>query len=240
MTGSRRQSQEELAVYNSAFSADDSLVTIVPTFESSCELPLLSFGPVGPFQAGMPTTVPLWMALLLYERSLCTISPPAWLNARNLAEIVAFEKKHDRLFDDTNRLPTHYYEIAKRLTARRGIVYDTDNNQALALLVQDLLDVRVDKLRQQLPAILAGLNDNANAALTLSINGIASQELALLRQFIQQALNDRAFLMDSKKKEKEDIDNEVPSQIPETKDNVSAQESKTTTKTRVPLRRFRR
>lgn len=64
--------------------------------------------------------------------------------------------------------------------------------QVIQLLVQDLFEVRIDKLRQQFSAIVA---QEELEKFTLSITGIAAQELALFRTFIQEALNHRAFLM---------------------------------------------
>ena len=245
----------ELSAYYSAFQADDALITIVPSFDSSSPLPLLSSAPVGPFQAGMPTVVPLWMAMLLHMRSLCSISPPAWLATSNLSEILAHEKKEQFLWKDAERLPRNYYEIAKQLTGRRGVVFADDDagggssqSHVLSLLVQDLLEVRVDKLRQQLPTVLANhaaqqskrLDENDDDVqnmeeddLMMTIDGIGSQELALLRPFIQQALNDRAFLLASaaaSDKNKTDENDEKPA--------TTAEPS--ASRPRVSLRRYRR
>ena len=186
-------SPKEMASFHSAFQADDSLITILPSFDSTEPLPLLSSLPAGPFQAGLPSQVPVWMALLLHQRSLCTISPPEWLTQANLSEIITFEKQNQVLFDDAERLPRHYYELANRLTGRKGIVFESNSTaQVLSLLVQDLFELRLDKLRQQLPSIL---ENNSAEQLILTINGISTQELAIFRPFVQQALNDRDFLM---------------------------------------------
>ena len=218
---------------------------------------------------------------MLHQRSLCSIVPPAWLTASNLAEIVAFEKNETRLWDDADRLPRDYYEIAKRLTGRKGISFTdscyaagaaaasagagaasaggasaggdtitttgsstTSQSQVISLLVQDLLEVRVDKLRQQLPALLLQHQESDETDLIVNINGIGSQELALLRPFIQQALNDRAFLLaprkDKNNKEAPGM-NETENDENRTEEAAStAAAATTTTKKRVPLRRFRR
>lgn len=200
-------STEDLSAFHAAFVADETFISIIPSFDATEALPLIATAePVGPFQAGLPATVPLWMALLLQKRSLCTIVPPEWLNATNLSEIIAYERQHaDSLFADPERLPHHYYELAMRLTRLRGITFDQGGNggrqaatmgqgqaQVIQLLVQDLFEVRIDKLRQQFSAIVA---QEELEKFTLSITGIAAQELALFRTFIQEALNHRAFLM---------------------------------------------
>lgn len=239
----------ELSAFHSSFRADDTLIAIVPSFDSNEPLPLLSSVAVGPFQAGIPTPVPLWMALLLHQRSLCTISPPEWLNAANLSQIIAYEQKlHDTLFDDATRLPKDYYELANRLTGRRGISFADDNAQVLALLVQDLLDIRVDKLRQQLPAILEKM-DTAER-LILNVNGIGTQELAIFRPFFQQALNDRSFLLKGAKETKKTTAQEHLQGAKQSlggtatdtasEDTDNAGEAAAAPRPRVALRRFRR
>jgi hypothetical protein len=261
--------RSELSAYCSAFQADDTLITILPAFDSAVPLTLISTAPVGPFQAGMPTAVPLWIAMLFHQRCLCAISPPAWLTASNLSEILAYEKAHESMWADMGRLPVQYYEIARRLTGRRGIVFPDDassrhavsgggsssQSQVLALLVQDILEVRVDKLRQQLPAVLVKQQqlkslDDENfknpSDLMLEINGIGSQELALLRPFIQQALSDRAFLLAPAKLEIKRTDKvPIPSSSKATTDAKSSSvatevDTTETSRPRVPLRRFRR
>jgi hypothetical protein len=238
---SSSSSHNELSSFHAAFQADDTLITILPSFNSSESLPLLSSVAAGPFQAGMPTSVPLWMALLLHQRSLCTISPPEWLGAINLSEVIDFEKNNNGLFHDEERLPRHYYEIANRLTGRRGIVFQTNGAstesqaQVLSLLIQDLFQLRIDKLRQQLPAILLEHQQQENRDkinLTMTIDGISTQELALFRPFIQQALNDRSFLLETTTASKTQPTNK------EQLDSAKASVGSTSLPTR-PLRRFR-
>lgn len=176
-----------LSCFYAAFEADDSLIAIVPAYDFDGRLPLLSSASVGPFKAGVVCNVPLWVALFLHQRSLCTISPPEWLSAENLAQIIEFERTEQTLWTDSDRLPTHYYEIAKRLTAR-GVISD----KSVQLLVQDLLEVRIDKLRQQFSQLLS--ETASKNSLVVSVNGIGSQETAILKPFVVQALNDLNWL----------------------------------------------
>lgn len=195
------------------------MVEIVPSFDLNEEIPLLSFSAIGPLKAGILAKVPLWFALFLQQRTLCTISPPSWLTAENLSEIIAFERKHDELWADASRLPSHYYEISKRLTTR-GVC-----EKAVGLLVQDLLEIRLDKLRQQFQDLL---KDNNGADLIVAVNGIGSQELSILKGFIVQALNDQKYLSHQQK------------------EPLAEQEERQETKepsvlrARAPIRRFRK
>ena len=216
--------------FHASFQADDTLVTILPHFDLPDACPLLSSCPIGPFTAGMPTQVPLWTALQFHKKSLCQLDLPEWLSVDNLTDILAQEKNQATLFHDPQRLPKHYYELATKLLPTA-----TQQKSVLQLLVQDLLDLRLDKLRQQLPQILE--NPDAPPQLLLDVQGIGSQELALFRPFIQQALNDRAFLF-QQSTAKTKLGPGPTTR--DTSESSSAPEESTSARPRVSLRRFRR
>ena len=135
----------------SSFHANDTMITIVPNFSSTRPLSLLSCEhakSVGPFVAGMPCKVPLWMAKLLHQRQLAQIQLPDWLSstpttvttvdgednpfpsatsisgsASYLVQALHEEKTQSSLLP-SNRLPFYYYEIARALspgTAGSGV-----------------------------------------------------------------------------------------------------------------------
>lgn len=208
-----------------AFSADDTLVEIIPSFDWDGKIPIHSNVTPGPFRAGLPTIVPLWMALFLHQRSVATLVPPDWWTTPNLAAIIALEKRQANLFptttaasannqsneshhDDTNQrqyycLPENYYELSKRLSSASSTNSSSssnattgggadDNPDAVSLLVQDLFEIRIDKLRQQLQELLQHAGQDFD--LLVDVTGIGTQELAMLRKFVQQALADQHFL----------------------------------------------
>jgi len=130
------------------------MVTIVPSFTSSKRFDLLSStqkAKVGPFIAGMPINVPLWIAKTLMRRNFAEIEPPEWLSVAVLTSILKEERESALL---SRRLPFHYYEIARALDCCL-----TDNNNSVAnsgvggggkatkVVLQDLVAVRSDKLR---------------------------------------------------------------------------------------------
>ena len=47
---------------------------------------------LGPFRPGIPTNVPLWVAINLKQRQKCRISPPDWLNVGMLPAYCLFIK----------------------------------------------------------------------------------------------------------------------------------------------------
>lgn len=226
--------------FYTAFRADDTLVEIIPSFDFSRSLPLYSTVPTGPFKAGIATTVPLWMALFLQQRSLASICPLAWLNTTNLAKIIAYEKKESSLFSttDASRLPADYYEIAKRLTTKSSSNSSSlENADAIALLVQDLFEIRLDKLRQQFQSLLT---EAVDTDLVVTVTGIGTQELAILQKFVTQALADQHFL--AKKPGQPPAAATTESKATATTDVEKETEDATAAplrRSRVPLRRFR-
>lgn len=67
------------------FLAEKQLVSIVPNFNFD-RIYLIS-GEIGPFRAGLPVNVPIWMALNLKQRQKCRIIPPDWMNVEKLQEV---------------------------------------------------------------------------------------------------------------------------------------------------------
>jgi hypothetical protein len=235
----------------SAFRADDSLVEIIPQFTLAQPLLLHSCSKaVGPWQAGIPTTVPLWLACHLQIKRLCTLPTPTWLSVTNLAHILSFERKESILWRDASRLPHDYYQIAQRMSLE----------PAVQLLVKDLWQVRMDKLRQQFQDLLrqqqeptlAGGDDYENNAdvppppLVVEITGMGSAEIALLQKTVQRALRDQDKLRHAARRTAVD---KVASSDPPTVSSPTTEKDyqdetvgvtpPSATHARVPLRRFR-
>lgn len=202
---------QKMSSFSAAFRADDTLIGILPEFDLDGTLPLLSSVPVGPFKSGIETRVPLWMAVLLQQRSFAVIVPPPWWTTENVARIIAHEKSSTALFPTTTtggghgagagagadqqqlhvrqqQLPADYYEISKRLTSTR---HPPEHAEAMKLLVEDLFEIRLDKLRQQFQNLLA---ESTERDPKIQVDGIGTQELALLQSFASQALRDQYAL----------------------------------------------
>ena len=211
-TTSRRKHKTELASFHSAFLADDTLVTIVPSFDSPDRIPLLSAPAVGPFKAGIPTNVPLWLAMLLQQRSLCRLKVPEWLQTEHLTKVKQFEmnetyltpsedthQNHDNAENNsTPTLPFYYAELGQRFTSAKTSASDTTAAQApkaSSLVLADILQIRLDKLRQQFQTLTQAERHNPN--LCVQVPGIASVELAQMKPLILQALQDQRFLATS-------------------------------------------
>ena len=216
-----------------AFRADDAVIEMIPQF--ALQQPLIlhtSTKPIGPWQSGIPTKVPLWLACHLQTKRLCTVPTPAWLSISNLAEILAFERKETSLWRDESRLPFDYYQIAQRMTL----------DPAVQLLIRDLLQVRMDKLRQQFQDLLQHQpppapadDENIPQTLVVEITGMGSVEIALLQKTVQQALKDQDKLRYAAQKSKKSgtaLGQAGPDETPTPADRPSSQR-------RVALRKFR-
>ena len=67
------------------FLAENKNVSIVPNFNFD-RIYLIS-GDVGPFRAGLPVQVPIWMATNLRQRQKCRIIAPDWMDTEKLEQV---------------------------------------------------------------------------------------------------------------------------------------------------------
>jgi hypothetical protein len=174
------------------------MVTIIPSFNYEHAVPLISSPDqteIGPFQAGMPTIVPLWIAKTFHQRKLAQIELPEWLASEHkLVEILQEERETVLL---TDHLPFYYYEIARCLNF-------CVPKQAQVVL-QDVVTLRSDKLRQHFHELSRTVlqehpymddedEDQAHELPMISVQGICSHEINKMGPFLQRAWSDYAFL----------------------------------------------
>ena len=232
-------------------------------------------------KAGLTYTVPIWMAMLLQQRSFATIVYPTdtWYNVSNLKYILFYEKQNVSLFhttatnttndymniitttkksrrshhdddDDSNDdddeqqqqhqkisatndnyfLPSNYFELAMRFKASvsptsnsshtssnsttNTTTTTTANMDVLTLLIQDIYDIRMDKLRQQFQTLLydttkhnitpptnpsssSSTTPNRSSHVTdliINVTGIGTQELSQIQSYVIPAMNDIYYL----------------------------------------------
>lgn len=73
------------------FLAEKTSIEMIPNFNHTSVIHLIS-GDVGPFRAGLPIVVPLWLALNLKQRNKCRILTPEWMDVDKLEEKKEEEK----------------------------------------------------------------------------------------------------------------------------------------------------
>ncbi|KAL1302620.1 hypothetical protein AAFC00_002991 [Neodothiora populina] len=86
-----------------AFICEMEMVTVIPR-QRLDTLELLG-GPTQPLNPPFPTSLPLWLALLLKRQRRANISPPAWLSPSALSAILEIEVEHDEAFSPPPNLP---------------------------------------------------------------------------------------------------------------------------------------
>ncbi|CAI4230085.1 unnamed protein product [Auanema sp. JU1783] len=121
------------------FLAGDELIKIIPRY-NMVNLRLVC-GDFENMEAGIPTIVPIWFAVLLKKRHQCQIVPPAWLSVEELKRLVVVESEMNGLA----KLPNRLFEIAHILV--REAKEDIESGDQLKSLIQDLWDRREAKLR---------------------------------------------------------------------------------------------
>jgi len=73
------------------FLAENEIIQIVPTFNHASHVHLIC-GSYGPFRAGLPLNVPIWVALNLRQKKTCRILAPDWMTVDKLQERLEEEK----------------------------------------------------------------------------------------------------------------------------------------------------
>ncbi|KAK6107336.1 Probable DNA replication complex GINS protein PSF2, putative [Brugia malayi] len=120
------------------FIAGNEWIQINPQFNLD-ELHLIC-GDIGPFEAGMPIWVPLWIAVTLRKRRKCTIIPPQWLCVEELKKLVIAESGTNAF----GQVPRFYLEIAHMFV--QYAKEDLPDSDMIRVYVQDLWDKRSAKL----------------------------------------------------------------------------------------------
>lgn len=167
---------------HSTFLAGDESILIIPTFSFRQPLQLLSRESVGPFIAGMQVMTPLWIALLLQDRHLCTIIPPAWMTIESLKLILSDEQSLNQF---STKLPTHYLELARALHHD-----DMEDKDSILLLLNDISAVRMDKIRTNLHALSAESLGTTTTLPIIDVTGISSLEMAAIQPLVVTLFGD--------------------------------------------------
>ncbi|XP_058796923.1 probable DNA replication complex GINS protein PSF2 [Phymastichus coffea] len=125
------------------FLGEKHLVSIVPNFTFNV-IHLIS-GPIGPFRAGLPIKVPIWVALNLKQQQKCKIVHQEWMNTEKLQSVLE-EEKVNKLF---TKMPSSHYmdESHLVLTHAPDDIPDVDN---VRTAIKDIWDLRMSKLRSSI------------------------------------------------------------------------------------------
>ncbi|TDG46575.1 hypothetical protein AWZ03_007013 [Drosophila navojoa] len=131
------------------FIGEKSMISIIPNFSNE---PLhLVYGSVGPFRAGFPVFVPLWLATHLRKQQKCRIVPPEWMELETLEEIKE-EEKRSKFF---TKMPSEHYMVVAQLVMSTA-PDDVPRCEELRTIIKDIFDIRESKLRTSIDAFIKG------------------------------------------------------------------------------------
>lgn len=206
----------------STFLAGDESILIIPTFSFRQPLQLLSRESVGPFMAGIQIMVPLWLALLLQGRHLCTIISPSWMSIESLKSILSDEQTLNQF---STKLPTYYLELARALHHD-----DMEDKDSILLLLNDISAVRMDKIRTNLHALSAESLGTTTTLPMIDVTGISALEMAAIQPLVVTLFGDCLQLA-----RKDQVTQVQPQKVISSIDGMEQVDSTTTNR----LRRFR-
>ncbi|XP_055838468.1 probable DNA replication complex GINS protein PSF2 [Episyrphus balteatus] len=131
------------------FIGEKTTIGVIPNF-SFDPIHLIS-GSIGPFRAGMPVHVPLWLAIHLRKQQKCRIVPPMWMELELLEEIKE-EEKRSRFF---TKMPSEHYMIEAQLILSTA-PDDVPKCEEIRTIIKDIFDIRESKLRTSIDAFIKG------------------------------------------------------------------------------------
>lgn len=174
-----------LTAAENEFVAEETIVTIIPGIDH----PMLLFisGNFGPLESGMPCEVPLWLAITLRKRGKCVIRIPDWLKVDNLERALNSERVELFLCS----LPYHFMEIAHLLLTHSS--EDIDSPERVAVLIQDLSNVRMDRIRLGIARVAEAVSQD-QAVVSTTLNNVASMEILSIRKFFLGSMDSFLWL----------------------------------------------
>ena len=138
-------------------------------------------GNFGPFVPQTAVEVPLWLAVLLRKRRMCSVVPPDWLQGDALEAARAGEAGDAEAFGD---VPFHYQEVAALLlgAAAEDLEAKCGVPSALSLreAVEDIAEQRAAKIREGLLAV-AQQATHDETTYSVKMNRVSAMEIASMR-----------------------------------------------------------
>ena len=190
--GTNRQDVLEREKAIGTFLAGDEMVRIVPSFELQEEELLTLNKKVGPWTAGIPTMVPLWLAILLRKRSLCRIELPHWMSIDSLKSVLTEERNPHSSFSTS--LPLRYMELSHSILSSSPEQQQQQQQQPIRVLLEDITTVRMDKIRSNVHTMSNTQFISSKPMDIITVNGIASHEIQTMKPFLSKAFSHHLHL----------------------------------------------
>ncbi|XP_032686808.1 probable DNA replication complex GINS protein PSF2 [Odontomachus brunneus] len=149
------------------FLGEKRLVNIIPNF--NLDVIYLISGSVGPFRAGLPVKVPIWLAVYLKQKQKCRIINQEWMEVESLNE----KKEMERMSKLFTEMPSYHYidESHILLNMADDDIPDADG---IRTAIKDIWDIRMSKLRTSVDAFVKseGVHARLDHLTAMEINGI--------------------------------------------------------------------
>ncbi|XP_067010466.1 probable DNA replication complex GINS protein PSF2 [Anabrus simplex] len=158
------------------FLAEKLFVSIVPNFNLGI-IHLIS-GDVGPFRAGLPVRVPMWIATNLRQQQKCRIIAPDWMTVEEL-ERVREEESQSRLF---TKMPSEHYMIEGDVLLKLA-AEDIPRSDEIRTIIKDIWDMRMSKLRSSVDAFIKAGGSHAK------VDHLTTLEICSVRPLLPHALD---------------------------------------------------
>jgi len=158
------------------FLAENEFVEIIPNFPYK-KIYLIS-GEIGPFRAGIPLRVPIWLAANLKARQKCRLVAPKWMDVDELELL----KKEEADSPQFCKAPSEYYIIQAQILIR---IADGDIPRADALrtVIKDIWDTRLAKLRTSVDSFIK------HGGMHAKLDNLTSMEINAVRPLLPHALD---------------------------------------------------
>lgn len=131
------------------FLGEKGLISIIPNF-SFDTIHLIS-GSFGPFRAGLPVNVPLWLACHLRKQQKCRYVPPEWMDLTVLEEL----KENEKRISTFTKMPSEHYMIETKLVIGQT-PEDVPSSEEIRTIIKDIFDMRMSKFRAFMDTYVRG------------------------------------------------------------------------------------
>ncbi|XP_070502357.1 probable DNA replication complex GINS protein PSF2 [Chironomus tepperi] len=154
-------------------------IGIIPNFNFDA-IHLIA-GTVGPFKAGLPLHIPLWLAIHLRKQQKCRIVPPSWMDR----DILEDKKEEEKRVPNFTSMPCDQYMIVSKLLFSCASE-DIPSIEEIKTFIKDIYDIRQAKLRTAIDSLFIG-KKQLDGTTQVSFTNLTMFEIHTVRSFLPYA-----------------------------------------------------
>lgn len=167
------------------FLGEKLITSVIPNFTHDA-LHLIC-GSFGPFRAGIPVNVPLWLASHLRKQQKCRYVPPHWMDVDTLEAIKEAEKGSQSF----TKMPSDHYMVETKLIIGET-PEDVPRSEEIRTMIKDIFDIRMSKYRAFMDTYVRGEStqiklDNLTAFEVHSCTPVFTHALDLIGRLKQKS-----------------------------------------------------